>query len=187
MMDDILYEQLINVPKATKCIKDIGLFMLTPVTADLNLVATACFVLQLNDKQFFELECKLEVKEQNRWLYKSKDGLTPANGTAAEDVKTMFFDAFKADSMQTIHATGLSYTNGCRIYTDGCEYIGMQEKFLNMFTAGVPVLKRAPGHTSIIVDDRHILAPVNLGRKEYRNQYLRDFSEIKVLPRRYPL
>lgn len=187
MMDDVLYEHLVNVGKVAKCVKDIGLFMLSPISTDLNLIATACFVLQVNDKQFFQLQCKLETEDHDVWLYKGKDGYGRSNGTSAADVRRMFFDAFKEEYIQTIHATGLSYTNGCRIYTDDRQYIGIQERFLGMFLAGVPVLKKAYGHKSIIADERHILAPVNLGKQEYRNKYLKDFSDIKEIPRRYPV
>lgn len=176
-MEKDLYEKLVNINKATKVTKDINMFILIPISENVNLVSTRYFILNLGDEQFWKMQCKLEAKKYNVWLYKCKEGITEAKDmAAAESVKKMYFDALKLGEVEQLESTGLSYSNGTRIYTDGLQYFGLAEKYLEMFTAGMPTVKKISGNGYLLIDDVHIVAPVNLKATEYESKFLKEAS-----------
>ena len=162
-----LHERLVNVNKAAKAILEAGTFILIPISEDFNLVATNHFILRLNDKQFWKVQCKIEAKQHEVWLYKTKDGLEEAQGPlTAEDVRSKYFAIMNHGTVGVLASTRLNLDEYIRLYVDNTRYYGIHAKYFEMLSGGYPAIKKLASKEFLLVDDIHLICPVDLGEKK---------------------
>lgn len=163
-------EKLVNVNKAAKSILSIGRFGLFQIE-DISLIATDWFMLCVTDEQFWKIRCKLEAKQINCWLFKSKEGLQECQGSTGQQVYALY-DSLISDPLRDLDDTGLRY-NGIKLFTNTMRYFGLLEKHFDMIDYP-PVVKNALGRESVIVDDVHIFTVVK--PENIKSQYIKPLG-----------
>lgn len=171
MMDDER-PHLVNVNKVAKNVLSIGRFGLFQIE-DLNLIVTDWFMLSTNEEQFWKVQCKLEAKYKNVWLNVSKEGINICHGSNADTVHALYLDLVYEQAEQ-LKETSLTL-GALRLFTDGNGYIGVQNKYLEMLDC-LPAVKKAAGRNSVIVDDVHVLTPVDSKHTECK--YLKVLNNM---------
>jgi hypothetical protein len=163
-------EKLVHVNKSAKNILSIGQFGLFQVE-DLNLITTNWFMLSVTDEQFWKIRCKLEAKQINCWLFKSKEGLQACQGSTGQQVYELYC-SMVFEQMRDLDDTGLRY-NGIKLFTDTNRYYGVPEKHFEMIDYP-PVIRNALGRESVIVDDVHIFTVVK--PENIKSQYIKQLG-----------
>lgn len=178
MKEEDLYQTLININKVAKVTKGIGLFALIPVSTEINLLVTKYFIIRMSDDQFWKVQCKLEAKEVNVWLNKTSEGLERAtNCEDVEKVKAMYFEILNnIQYAEQLKSTNLMHLAGANLFADETKYFGIATKFLEMFTAGVPKVQKIAGRSNLLLDEVHLIAPVDLKNESYDCKYLKEAS-----------
>lgn len=171
-------DRKVNVSKVVKLVKGKDQFMLLPVTADVNLVATGTFILKLDEKQFWKIQCKLEAKEHNVWLSKVGGEWCRANGASAESVKKMYFSTVNATHAELLKNTDLVQKGYIALFCNEQEYFGVQSAYLDMVLGGTPTVKRLPKTLHFILDDVHVVAPIDINSEKLQCPYLRSPMEV---------
>lgn len=165
-------EKLVNVNKVAKNILAIGRFGLFQIE-DLNLLVTDWFMLNVNDDQFWKIQCKLEARQKNVWLFKSKDGLQECTGASESQIYDMYASLI-GESRRKLTKTWLIFGH-IEIFTDDTKYIGLPVKNLEMIDY-TPTVEMAPGRQSVIVDDIHVFTVVE--GKNIECKYLRPLADL---------
>lgn len=164
----------VNISKVVKVVKDKSPFMLLPVTEDVNLLVTRTFILNLDEKQFWKIQCKLEAKDHGIWLSKVDGEWCQANGASVESVKEMYFSTINATHAELLKNTDLIQKGYIALFCNEQEYFGVQNDYIDMIPGGVPTVKRLPKTLHFILDDVHIAAPIDLKSGEMQCPYLRN-------------
>lgn len=157
----------VNTGKVAKNVLSIGKFGLFQIE-DVNLIATDWFLLSVNEDQFWSIQCKLEARQKNVWLYKSKEGFQECAGATPEQTYTLYCNLVYEQTEQ-LKRTSL-ILGGIELLTDDTDYIGIPVKYLEMLDFP-PVIKKAKGRESVIVDDVHVFTRVS--KESTESKYLR--------------
>lgn len=160
--------QTVNVNKVAKNVSSIGLFGLFQIDG-LNLIATHWFMLKVSEEQFWKIQCKLEAKQKNVWLFKSKEGIRECNGANPRDTCDLYSKLVYEDQAELLKRTTLTY-GSIEVFTDERNYFGIPVKYLDMLDYS-PTVKHAAGRESVIVDDIHVFTIVK--RENTESPYLR--------------
>lgn len=161
----------VNVNKVAKNVLSIGLFGLFQVE-DINLVATRWFMLSVTEEQFWKIQCKLEARQKNTWLFKGKDEIQPCSGATTEEVFQMYCSLVYDQNIEQLERTSLIYDR-IELFTDNSQYIGIQTKHLDMIDF-MPVIKKSKERESVIVDDVHVFTIVS--QDHTKSPYLRALN-----------
>ncbi|WP_094607757.1 hypothetical protein SPSIL_008790 [Sporomusa silvacetica DSM 10669] len=168
MVDDAIHS--VNVGRVAKNVLSIGRFGLFQVE-DSNLIATDWFILSVTDDQFWKIQCKLEARQKNVWLYKSKDSIQECTGATAAQTYELYCNLVYEKTEQ-LKRTSLNL-GGIELFTDDGKYIGIQAKHLDMIEYA-PVVKKARNRESAIVDDVHVFTIVS--KESTESKYLRPLT-----------
>lgn len=163
-------DKMVNVSKVAKACLSIGQFGLFHVE-DVNLVSTHWFTLNVTDEQFWKIQCKLEAKQKNVWLYKGKDGLQECAGEAPKTVYDSYCSMID-DWTTAINRTYLTLGN-VEVFTDETKYIGVPARYLDMIDYS-PSVKKGNGSGIVIVDEIHLFTTMQGNDTECK--YLRPLT-----------
>lgn len=166
-------DKLVHVGRVAKNVLAIGRFGLFQINF-LNIIATDQFMLNVTEEQFWKIQCKLEARQTNIWLFRGKEGLQECNGVSDQEIYDMYTTLIK-EPKQKLHKTWLIFGQ-IELYTDANKYIGIPVHNLTMLDYS-PTLEAAPGRESVIVDNVHIFTMVE--RKNTECKFLKPLSEIE--------
>lgn len=161
---------IVNTNKVAKNVLSIGKFGLFQTEGE-NIIATDWFMLSVSEDQFWSIQCKLEARQKNVWLYKSKEGFQECPGPTPEQTYALYCN-FAYEPAEQLKRTSL-ILGGIEIFTDDAEYIGIPAKYLEMIDYQT-VVKKAQGRDCIIVDDVHVFTRVTKAGTE--SKYLRPLA-----------
>lgn len=168
-------DKLVKVSVVARNALSIGRFGLFQIEEeDMNLIVTDQFMLNVTEEQFWKIQCKLEARQKNRWLFKGKDGLAECSGATPEEICDMYTGLI-TEARHKLENTYLTFHN-VMVYTNDVKYIGLPAKNLEMIDY-TPTIEIAPGRESAIVDGIHLFTIT-----ESRNtdcKYLRPAIEIE--------
>lgn len=164
-------DKKVNVNKVAKSILSFGEFGLFQEEG-LNLIATHWFVLSVSEEQFWKIQCKLEAKQINRWLVKSKEGLRERQGASGEEVLDLYNMLVYEDRSELLDRTLLVYRD-IELFTDKEKYYGVRALHLNMIDYP-PTVKHKFERQSVVVDDVHIFTLVS--DESAKSEFLKDLT-----------
>ena len=166
-------DKLVNVNKVARNVNAIGQFALFQVEG-VNLVATHWFMLNVNEEQFWKIRCKLEARDINCWLVKSKDGLNKCEGYNAENAYALY-SGLVYEQTKDLDQTGLILNGQIMLLSNAHRYYGILTRHLEMINY-TPTIRAAYGRESVIVDDVHVFTAVKQENTE--SKYLKTIAEL---------
>lgn len=158
------YKKLVNIKKVAKAAKSLGQFALYKSSEDSTLLLTRSFILNLNDKQAWEIQCALLIPELGKWYTADKDGPIEGNPIKQTEID-VYFNTVKTSNLEIIGFTEL-YLNNVALYAGEGGYIGIKRDYVEM-GGGLCVIKKSRISSFVVLSDYHVVLPVQKLESEY--------------------
>lgn len=159
--------KFVNVNKVAKEVKAQQWFALYSKDSENNLLITRAFTLNLNDDQFWKLQCKLECKKLGVWFWINKGELV--EGELVTDLEVAeYFRLVNDSSLEMIEYTSLSF-EGYELYDAIGQYVGVRSSYFEMLN-GFLDMYQIDNTGPLVAAGVHVIIP----NREIESAYLTD-------------
>lgn len=160
----------VEVKKVVKVVKKLGSFAMCKQSTDSMLLITSHFILNLNEKQGWAVQCALLVKEFGKWFTIDKGDLIEGKPVTAEQIDIYYRNINNLSEFDLIGFTEL-FQNNIALYHDSKDFIGIKKDYIDMF-GDLPTIKKNSLGSILVISDSHIMTPI----RDIGSDYLIKFE-----------